>query len=103
MTSRRDADTARKRILVARGGLQRVVLRSSIDGLHQGLRPVALLSSAVGASSAGSVLFGLATRIGGGTRVGRVLRFLGAAFAVGGLVRAVLARRGRGQGSTPPG
>ena len=96
MTSRRDADAARKRILVARGGLQRVALRSSIDGLQRGMRPAALLSSAVGAPGVGSVLFGLATRLGGGTRVGRVLRFLGAAFAIGGLVRAALARRGRG-------
>lgn len=96
MNSRAEADAARKRILVARGGLQRVELRSSIDGLHQGLRPAALLSSALGASGAGSVLFGLATRLAGRTRAGRVLRFLGAAFAVGGLVKAALARRGRG-------
>ena len=96
MNSRAEADAARKRILVARGGLQRLALRASVDGLQQGLRPSALLSSAVGASGAGSVLFGLATRLAGGTRAGRLLRFLGAAFAIGGLVRAALARGRRG-------
>ena len=95
MNSRNAADAARKRILVARGGLQRVQLRSSIDGLQQGLRPSALLSSAVGASGVGSMLFALATRLAGGTPAGRVLRFLGAAFAVGGVVKAALSRRGR--------
>ena len=92
MNSRRDADAARKRILVARGGLQRVMLRSSIDGLQQGLRPAALLSSAAGASGVGTMLFGLASRLAGGTRAGRVLRFLGAAFAVVGVVKAALSR-----------
>lgn len=95
MSSRREADAARKRILVARAGLQRVTLRASIDGLQQGLRPATLLSSAVGASGAGSLLFGLATKLAGRTPLGRVLKLLGAAFAVGGVVRAALAARRR--------
>lgn len=92
MNSRREADAARKRLLVARGGLQRIALRSSIDGLQQGLRPSSMLTSALGASGAGSMLFALATRLAGGTRAGGVLRLLGAAFAVAGVVRAALSR-----------
>lgn len=91
----RDAVATRKRILMARGALQRVALRASIDRLQEGARPAALLSSAMGSSGAGSLLFGLAARLAGATRAGRVLRFLGAAFALGGLVKAALARARR--------
>ena len=95
MSSRQEAEAARKRILLARGALQRVALRSSIDGVQQGLRPGAMLSSAVGSSGAVSMLLGLATRFAGNSRAGRVLRFVGATVAIVGMVRAALARHRR--------
>ena len=96
MNSRQEADAARKRLLLARGALQRVTLRSSIEGLQQGLRPKAMLSSAVGSSGAVSMLLGLATRLAGNSPAGRVLRYVGAVVAIGGMVRAALARNRRG-------
>ena len=96
MSDRLAADAARKRILVARGALQRVELRASVEGLQEGLRPRSLLSSAMGASGAGSMLIGLAARFAGATPAGRVLRFLGTALAVAGMLKTALASRRKG-------
>lgn len=83
---------SRKRVLVARAALQRVKLRSEVDGVRRGLRAPALLSSAAASPGVASALLGAATLLAGRSRVGRVLRYAGAALAFGRLVLSFVRR-----------
>ena len=85
----------RKHVLVARAALQRAQLRADVDGLRRGLRPTALVSSAAGSAGMASLLLGFATKLGGASRVGRVLRYASIALAVGRIVLTFV-RRSRG-------